>query len=304
MRRTDPEIERQVMELYAQGLSYRKIAEKLRIGFSTVRNILARNSQPRRSISEANMKYPKTAFSGDREEHARIIGFMEDCAASHHHKQIRVQTSPTHPAQIRTFGDNFGRYGHIGLTPGYIKRDHRYYWNVYIDLNSSFEFLIVYKGNPIAFLAETTDDVYEIVRIASLTDAEGWVGIDINEGYPRPNLSISNNNKQLLERAQGNIGGSIGRNNKGYKLQLTWRQAVEALRKLPIRHEEKTAAKEIILHHADKGGIGLEAVGEYRELRRKIDEEVRICTMQARLEFIAMHGKPHRYDPDQSIQRI
>jgi len=68
-------------------------------------------------------------------------------------------------------------------------------------------------------------------------------------------------------------------------------------------HEEKTAARGLVLYYADKGGFGQEALTVYAMLRRKIDEEVRLCTLQARLEFISRHGRPHKDDPDQTIPK-
>lgn len=93
----------------------------------------------------------------------------------------------------------------------------------------------------------------------------------------------------------------MGRNNNGHQLVVRGEEAVEALRILPIAHAEKVASKELILHHADGGSIGMEALSAYRDLRRRIDEEVRLYTMQARLEWIRRHGKPHQYDSDQTI---
>lgn len=131
---------------------------------------------------------------------------------------------------------------------------------------------------------------------------EGWVGIDYNQGYPRANLSIANNSTELLAWVQRIIGGHLlHSNNKGYKLWLWGERAIAALRKIPMIHEEKVAAKELVLYYADNGGIGIEALRAYQELRRRIDEEVRLYTMEARLEWIRGHGKPHKNDLDQSM---
>lgn len=247
--------------------------------------------------------YSKTDFSGDPAEQMRIIGFIEDCGARYNGNQILVQTSTTHPAQIRLFNDIFGKYGHVNRTPVYNKRDSKYQWQLQILLrNPSFEFLIEYKENPVKFLADKARDGYETVHIGSFTDAEGWVGIQFNKGHPRATVVIANNNRQLLEWTRKTLGGTIYPCNHGFQLVLRGEQAVYALRKLPITHEEKVPAKELILQCADNGGIGLEALTAYEELRRNIDEEVQLCTTQARLEFIRRHGRPHQYDPDQTMR--
>lgn len=288
-----------VVELYRQGLSPRQVEDQLGISDTTVWRILVKNGEPRRNMSQAKMKYPKTDFSGDLAEQARIIGFIEDCWVGYNRKQVRVQTGTTQPAQIELFDEYFGRYGHVTRYPGYNQQFSLYQWQLYVDLNPSFQFLIEYKKNPMKFLAETR---YEYICIGSQADAEGWVGIEFNKGYPLPALSIRNNNRQLLAWTQRIIGGSIDSDHDGHhQLRLFGKEVVEALRIIPIRHREKVAAKELILHHADNGGIGMESLKEYRELRQKIDDDVQLFTLQARLEWIRRHGKPHRYDPDQTV---
>lgn len=304
-RRIDEEIERQTIELYRQGLSKRIVGEELGISQWNVHKILVRTNEPRRSLSEALMRYPKTDFSGDLAEKARIIGFVEDCGAGFNGKQVHVQTGTTHPAMIKLFNYYFDKYGHVSKTSDYNYRCSLYQWQLQVLLKTqSFGFLVEYKKNPIKFLAEIAENCYEIDRIGSSTDAEGWVGIEYNSGYVIPVLSISNNNRPLLEWTQRTIGGCIGRNNDCYKLNLFREEVVETLRRLPLAHEEKVAAKELVLRYADNGGIGVEALRAYRELRRQIDEEVRLCNLQARLDWIRRHGRPHRYDRDQTIPEI
>lgn len=75
-----------------------------------------------------------------------------------------------------------------------------------------FKFVIEYKENPIRFLAENAEDNYEIGRISSQTDAEGWIGIEFNKGHPFAVLDISNNNRQLLELTKRTLGGNISHN--------------------------------------------------------------------------------------------
>lgn len=301
MRRIDERKELKAIELYRQELSEAKVAGELGVSPSTVHQILVRQGEPRRTISEALMKYPKADFSDDLAEQARILGFMDDCGAQYSHKQVEVQTSTTHPAQMKLFNDIFGRYGHVGSAPVYSSRQSYYQWELWVFLNVSFDFLIDYKRSPLKFLHKIARNGYEIVGIGSLTDAEGWVGIDANNGYPRAGLYITNNNRQLLEFTRRTIGGDIYPINDSYQLQLNGEEAVEAIRILPITHLDKAPAKELVLHYADKGGIGLDALRDYWELRRRIDEEVRLCKMQARLEWIRRHGRPHTKDADQTM---
>lgn len=300
-KRIDEEKQRQIIELYRQRPSLRKVGQELGISYETVRCVLIRNDEPRRIVGGPE-KYPKTDFSGDPAEQTRLVGFVVgDCSVSNHGKQIQVQAGSTHPAQLKLFDGHFERHGHVGTTPFYNKLHSLYEWQRTIILNDSFEFLIEYKENPMKFLCKIAENGYEHFYNGSLTDTEGWVGIGIDRGKARVVLSISNNNKQLLEFTKRTLGGHVSRIGTGYQLRLYRQEAVEAIRKLPIMHDEKAASKELILRHYDNGDIGLQALREYRELRHRIDEEVRLCTLQARVEWIRRHGRPHKDDPDQTI---
>lgn len=102
-------------------------------------------------------------------------------------------------------------------------------------------------------------------------------------------------------RRRGGGESKKRRNDDCYQLRLRYYQALDVLTRITIVHEEKAAAKKLILHYANNGGIGLEALMDYRRLRRRIDDEVLLCTMQARLEYIRRKGKPHKDDRDQTI---
>lgn len=299
--RTDRETDRKVIEFYRQKLSPRRVGQELGISVSCVRSILIRNNEPRRTLSEACMKYPKKNFSDDPTEKARMIGFMEDCSAAPHYRQTRVETTTSHPAQLKLFDELFGGYGHVGRLPGYNKQCSVYEWHTYVLLDRSFYFLLEYKKKPMRLLAEIVTSGYEMIRIGSFGDAESWIGIKLNNGSPQAVLSITNNSRQLLAWTKRTIGGRINLDKRVYQLVLRGYKAVQVLRRLPLNHEEKVASSELILHYADNGGIGAEALIAYQKLRRKIDEEVWLCTMQARLEWIRRHGKAHPKDPDQSM---
>lgn len=176
-----------------------------------------------------------------------------------------------------------------------------YEWRLTALLNKSFNFAIDYKGNPMSFLAEINETEYVFDYIVGFANAESWIGIDANNGRTRVNLSMYNNNRQPLEWMRTVLGGGIAPKKDGYNLQLYGKEAVKALRKIPVTHEDKAAAKTLILYYADNGGIGVEALTEYRELRRRIGEEVKLCTREARREWIKKHGTAHKLDPDQSI---
>lgn len=247
------------------------------------------------------MKYPKTDFSGDPTKRARLLGFSEDCNIRRHRKQTNIRTTTTHSAMIKLFNDNLGIYGHPNSTPNYNGATSQYTWYLSVLLNDSFSFLLEYKRNRMKFLRKISKDGHEYTHLGSQTDAEGHVGLEDANGYTLPVLIITNNDRQLLEWDRLILGGKIVRNGSGYNLQLRGEKAVEAIRMLPTMHAEKVAAKNLILRHYDNGGIGTEALREYKDLRCRIRYEVRSCTFQARLEWIRRHGRPHPQDPDQTI---
>lgn len=202
---------------------------------------------------------------------------------------------------IKLFHDNLRIYGHPNMTPSYNSATSKYTWHLSVLLNDSFSFLLEYKRNRVKFLRKISKDGHEYAHLGSQTDAEGHVGIEDANGYTLPALIITNNDRQLLEWDRLILGGKIVPNGSGYNLQLRGEKAVEAIRTLPIMHTEKVAAKNVILRHYDSGGIGTEALREYRDLRRRVGDEVRSCTFQARLEWIRRHGRPHPQDPDQMV---
>lgn len=208
-RRVDEDKQRQVIELYRERrLSQREVARQLTVSEWSVRNTLVRNNVPRRSISEACMKYPKTNFSGEPAEKARMLGFLEDCSAGYCYRQMGVATSTTYFFQIYLFCDVFGRYGHIDRYPTYNRRRRLYQWYLRVYLNPPFDFLPQYKTNPTRFLVEIADTEHVYIYITSLIDTEGAVCVNANHGHPLVVLSTSNNNRQLLEWAQITIGGT------------------------------------------------------------------------------------------------
>ncbi|MDH5704163.1 MAG: hypothetical protein OEY99_08095 [Aigarchaeota archaeon] len=202
---------------------------------------------------------------------------------------------------MRLFYDIFGRYGRVAKTPSYDKTTSQYQWSIHALLNSSFDFFLGYKKNPKKFLSVIAKVGKEYDYVGGFADAESCVGVYDNNGYPRTHIQIGNNNRKLLEWMQGIIGGSVHRNGDCYLLQMWGREAIEALRKIPVTHAEKVAAKQLILGYADNGRVGLEALGAYRALRRKIDAEVLRSISEAQLEWIRRHGRPHPRDPDQTI---
>ena len=96
---------------------------------------------PRRTRSQALMRYPKKPFSNNSIEKAYLLGLRAgDISATQHRKQVQVIVGTTHPAQIKMFERVFMGYGHVGK---YLYRqDNRCKWYIHCLLDKSFSFLI------------------------------------------------------------------------------------------------------------------------------------------------------------------
>lgn len=303
--RTDEETEGKAIELYTiQRLAPLKVGEELGIGEGTVRRILARKNVQMRTKSEAMTRFPKKNFSNSPEETAAMVATVEDCAVGRHFNLIRIRTSSTHLPIIDMFTLVFGNYGHIHVWPRYHNRTGAfpYAWTVDVLLNSSFEFLLDYNRDPVIYLEENLDPKHYMVYDAYLLCSEGSIQICVQKNfYFYPLFTIANNNRRLLEWEQNRLGGFSTDYNGAHNLVIFGNDAVEILRRLHLVHEEKIAARQLVLYYADSGGFTLESLEAYRSLRRRIDEEVRLWTWQARLEYVRRKGKPHPKDPDQTV---
>jgi predicted DNA-binding protein YlxM (UPF0122 family) len=138
------EISKKVLEnLYIKKrLSTLKIAKLLKIKYrNTIRLRLHEYKIKVRTQLEAVTKYKKKPFSCDLFEKAYIIGFRTgDLHVYKDGNQIRVSTSTTHPAQIKTFQKLFSKYTHIKIYP--FDNGKKKELRIYCHLNKSFDFLL------------------------------------------------------------------------------------------------------------------------------------------------------------------
>jgi len=139
------DISKKVLEnlYWNKNLSSTKIAKIF--GIKHGRNILKKLNKfgiPTKTVSQALTKKFKKPFSGQLGEKAYFLGLRAgDFYAKWARKSIRVQTTTTHLAQLNLLKNAFKDYGEmrVYLTKNKSSEDE---WFVYIDLDSSFKFLL------------------------------------------------------------------------------------------------------------------------------------------------------------------
>lgn len=121
--------------------SLSQIAMEAKVCHKTVLNWMRKYGIPRRTRSQALMRYPKKPFSNDLIEKAYLLGLRAgDVSATPHRNQVQVIVGTTHPAQIKMFESAFMGYGHVSKYP--YRQDNRCRWYVHSLLDKSFSFLI------------------------------------------------------------------------------------------------------------------------------------------------------------------
>ena len=194
-------------ELYwKEGLSSLKIAEILGVNSRTVRNWLKRFDIPRRSLSEAGTKYPKTSFSGDLKEKAYMLGLRAgDFYAQRNFRLIRIKTSTTHLAQIELVKEVFGKYNsHIAVNNVFDKRFGIEKWQVHCDLDGSFEFLLEKVGKIPEWILDNDEFFFHF--LAGYADCEGHFRIWESHGkFVRFSFILTSTNLTILEQIKNKL---------------------------------------------------------------------------------------------------
>ncbi len=188
-----------------------------------------------------------------------------DLNASRSGFQIRLSTSTTHPALWILLNEIFGRYGRVGRSAA-LSRGH-YEWATYCYLDSSFEFLLEKcKVIPEDIL---TDEQLFLAFLAGYVDAEGSLRVYEVEGTVAVSLRINSEDERILRditRKLKSMGYHVdfalmarrGLHRKKRYHRNLWslgmfrREEVgNLLRKLPLRHSEKTRAAGVVLSIKD-----------------------------------------------------
>lgn len=275
--------------------STRQIAKQHRLSKSTVQYWMKKYKIPRRTASEAQIRYPRRTFSGNESEKAYMLGLCAgDISVYKRYRTIRACTTTSHPAMISLFRNVYEKYGHFYTNSS--KGTVGYGWYLQCDLNESFNFLIKKPSR----IPKENELFYAF--LAGYSDAEGsWIvtknrnAVSFEFRIETGNLEILRQIKEKLEEdgyhpflkqtgRKGDQRGALIAHENLYELSLRRRKEVASLAKkilLYSRHEEKVQKIQLIL---ETKGVKYwrEIESRVRESRRKIKNEVKICVERAR----------------------
>lgn len=150
-------------------LSTRKLAEIFDCDRMTILNRLKEYQIPKRSSSEAKMRYKKFNFSGNRIEKAYILGFrlgdLNVYQTSSKSELVVARCNTTQTVQVRLIKRLFSKYGKVTISIG------KYSTNVNCFLNKSFKFLLPKHREIPKWIMRNKATCNAF--IAGYTDAEG-----------------------------------------------------------------------------------------------------------------------------------
>lgn len=172
---------RTVCHLYREKrLSPYRIADQLGCSFSTITNRLREWGVPLRTKAQAQMRYPRHTFSGNRTEAAYMLGFrVGDLNVykpfSKNSETIVARCHTTDAVQVILMKQLFSSYGKVQISQSF----HGFTVNCYLD--DSFLFLLPKEDKVEAWIRK--NELCRRAFFAGYTDAEG--NFIINQGRAR-----------------------------------------------------------------------------------------------------------------------
>lgn len=150
-------------------LSPFKIAKLYKCDAVTVRTRMREYGIPKRSASEARMRYKKFNFSGNLIEKAYMLGFrlgdLNVYQTSKLSELIVVRCNTTQEVQTRLIRNMFSKYGRVTISVG------KSCTSINCFLDRSFEFLLPKSKKVPIWIG--LNDQFSAAFIAGYTDAEG-----------------------------------------------------------------------------------------------------------------------------------
>jgi len=199
-------IPREVLEdMYLkQKLSTLEMEKKLGIDSRLIRKKLKKAGIPMRSLSEAGTKKFKKPFSGSLEDKAYFLGLRTgDFYAKMQHLSVRMQTTSTHPAQIKLLRNAVKKYGetHTYLSKSKVRQDE---WFIYADLDKSFDFLLKKPQEIPKWILEDENLFYTF--LCAYSDCEGTFNVvKSHERFVRFIFRLKTGDKRVLEQIKAKL---------------------------------------------------------------------------------------------------
>ncbi|MCK4635048.1 MAG: hypothetical protein KAT37_04190 [Candidatus Aenigmarchaeota archaeon] len=275
-----------------KNLSSIKIAKRFNVNDRTIRKKLKKFGIKTRPLSESLTKKFKAPFSRNLEERAYFLGLRAgDFYVKEIRKCVRIQTTTTHKAQIDLLKDSFKNYGEIRkYLSKSVKRSDE--WFIYVDLHSSFNFLLNKPESISKQILENDNCFYNF--LTAYMDCEGsWKVLENHKNSVRFIFKIRTGDMKILQQIKRRLEkenlyprlyldkrkGTItpyGRYNKDiYDLTLYQKEDLIFLikRLLPLsRHSEKIRKMNFILKNKNKNWNEIEH--EWKNLRKEIEREL------------------------------
>jgi hypothetical protein len=213
--------------------------------------------------------HQKRSFLGELLELAYLSGFaVGDLGISRHGRAVRAKLSTTHPAMAVLFRTLFSASGPIYEYPR-LNKIVGHQWAFDCDLDSSFEFLLGAKRNPMGMVQ---DEKMFLSFLAGFFDAEGSLYFHKKGKTGAFELSITNTNLELLQEIAARLT-QVGFHSVLRKVRVDRDAAIESgmtnpsefmwritiwrhkdvnriLRTLALRHPEKIVKAKIALRFA------------------------------------------------------
>lgn len=307
----NPEVLR---KLYVENkLSSLKIARTMGVNSRTVRNWLEKFDIPRRSLSEAGTKYPKTPFSGNSKEKAYMLGLRAGDFYAQKLPRIRIKTATTHQAQIELVRKVFSKYNsHIVIYKEFDKRFGFEKWQVYCDLDDSFEFLLEKLDKIPEWILDNDESFFHF--LVGYADCEGHFRIwRSHDKFVRFSFILTSTNQIILEQIRNKLkdmnimshlylntrAGRISKvgiksNKNIYNLTIYKKENIITLVSKLMQlsqHNEKIWKMNLILESIDKKWN--EIKDELTELRNRIKKTV--VTKEENMQQLDLRTKERPY---------
>jgi hypothetical protein len=211
----------------------------------------------------------------------------------------------------KLFRTLFEPFGHVYQHPRYKEETKTYEWNLQAILDSSFEFLLEDRNTSWNWIQERVTTI--LAYVSGAWDAEGSVGIFRNANCTAILLSIYNTNTDFLryiqriliqigyhpvgpylDKRKGTVTSKykIERKKDYWKLVIAnFDESQSLIGKLPFRHPEKVARKELalLLKRGDK----------WKEVQARV-RFVRRLELEGRDAFVRLaevtYRRTHPYD--------
>ena len=194
--------EEALKKLYSERkLSQAQIAKKMKCSRCAIEKLMKKYDIKPRTLSEAQMKYPKHNFSGDLVEKAYLIGFrLGDLWTAPAKLQIAVSCSTSRPEQVKLIRTLFQKYTKITIRQNRIIKG-QLITDIRFLLNKSFKFLLPKQDEIEPWISKNKKFFFAF--LAGYIDAEGHIFVRLYKKSKTPiaGFEVQSYDKNILFQA-------------------------------------------------------------------------------------------------------